>query len=131
MSPPGYTYLCGLNYTDKKLQTLQDKDLVLSLEKNIRGGISSVMGDRYNKSNEHKSIFNIDTNNLYGPWMSQMLLYDENEKWHGHPGLYMNQLEKIMKTADDSDIGFFYRSWCKTLWFYKRKNKKPSILSSK
>ena len=54
VSLPGYTYQCALNYTDIKLQTLQDKDLILLLENNIRGGISSVMGDRYVKSDENK-----------------------------------------------------------------------------
>ena len=47
VSLPGYTWQCGLKYTEIKLQTLQDKDMVLLLENNIRGGISSVMGDRY------------------------------------------------------------------------------------
>ena len=47
VSLPGYTYQCALKYTDIKLQTLQDKDLILFIENNIRGGISSVMGDRY------------------------------------------------------------------------------------
>ena len=54
VSLPGYTWQCGLKYPDIKLQTLQDKDLILLLENKIRGGISSVMGDRYVKSNEIK-----------------------------------------------------------------------------
>ena len=49
VSLPGYTYQCALKYTDIRLQTLQDKDLILLIENNIRGGISSVMGDRYVK----------------------------------------------------------------------------------
>ena len=53
-SLPGYTYQCVLKYTDIKLQTLQDKDLILLIENDIRGGISSVMGDRYVKSDEKK-----------------------------------------------------------------------------
>ena len=47
VSLPGFTYQCALKYTDIKLQTLQDKDLILLIENIIRGGISSVMGDRY------------------------------------------------------------------------------------
>ena len=27
--------------------------------------------------------------------------------WHGDPGLYMNWLEEILNTPDDSDIGYF------------------------
>ena len=62
---------CGLNYTHIKLQTLQDKDMTLFLENNIRGGISSVMGDRYGKSDENKKILYMDATNLHGHSMSQ------------------------------------------------------------
>ena len=54
VSLPCYTWQCGLKYTDIKLQTLQDRDIVLLLQYNIRGGISSVMGDIYVISNENK-----------------------------------------------------------------------------
>ena len=57
VSLPGYTYQCPLKYTDIKLQNLQDKDLILLIENNFRGGISSVMGDRYVKSDENKKIW--------------------------------------------------------------------------
>ena len=45
---------CGLKYTGINLQTLQDIDLILTLENNLRGGISSVFGDRFVKSVENK-----------------------------------------------------------------------------
>ena len=77
VSLPGYTWGCGLKYTDIKLQTLQDKDMILLLENNIRGGISSVMGDRYVCSTNEKKILYIDANNLYGWAMSQSLPYDD------------------------------------------------------
>ena len=70
---PGYTWECGLKYTGINLHTLQDKDLILTLENNIRGGISSVMGDRYVKSDENKKILYMDATNLYGHSMSQPL----------------------------------------------------------
>ena len=54
VSLPGFTWQCGLKYTGINLQTLQDKDMILLLENNIRGGISSVMGDRYIKSDYDK-----------------------------------------------------------------------------
>ena len=41
-----YTYQYALKKADITLQTLQDKDLILLLESIIRGGLSSVMGDR-------------------------------------------------------------------------------------
>ena len=35
--------------------------MILLLENNIRGGISSVMGNRYVKSNDNKKILYIDS----------------------------------------------------------------------
>ena len=101
VSLPGYTWQCGLKYTGINLQTLQDKDMILLLEKNIRGGISSVMGDRYIKSDKNKKILYIDANILYGHSMSQYLPYDECK--------FNNtvKLEDILYTPDDSDIGYF------------------------
>ena len=62
MSLPGYTWKCGMKNTDIKLQTLQDKDLVLTFETIIRGSISSVMGVRYVESDEKEKILYIDAN---------------------------------------------------------------------
>ena len=104
---PGYTYQCALKNTDIKLQTLQDKDMILLIENNIRGGISSVMRDRYVKSDENNTVLYMDATNLYGLSMSQMLPYDEIEMWHGHPDKYWNWLEEILNTPGDSDIGYF------------------------
>ena len=101
VSLPGYTWQCGLNYTGINLQTLQDRDMILLLENNIRGGISSVMGDRYIKSDENEKILYIDANNLYGHSMSEPLPYDEikfNKNF---------KIEDILNTPDDSDIGYF------------------------
>ena len=107
VSLPGYTYQCALKYTNIKLKTLQDKDLILLIENNIRGGISSVMGDRYVKSDENKKILYMDDTNLYGHSLSQMLPYDEIEMWHSDPDKYWNWLDEILKTPDDHEIGYF------------------------
>ena len=96
-----------MKYLDIKLQTVQDKDLILLIKNNRRGGTSSVMGDRYVKSDENKKILYIDATNLYGNSMSQLLPYDEIEMWHSHPDLYMNWLEEILNTPDDNEMGFF------------------------
>ena len=77
VSLPGYTWQCGLKYTGINLQTLHDKDMILLLENNMRGGISSVMGDRDVKSDENKKISYKDANNLYGWAMSEISPYDE------------------------------------------------------
>ena len=101
VSLPGYTWECGLKYTGINLQTLQDKDMILLLENNIRGGISSVMGDRYIKSDENKKILYVDANNLYGHSMSEPLPYDEI-KFDNNI-----KIEDMLNTPDDSDIGYF------------------------
>ena len=101
VSLPGYTWQCGLKYTGINLQTLQDKDMILLLENNIRGGISSVMGDRYIRSDENKKILYIEANNLYGHSMSEPLPYDEI-KFDNNI-----KIEDILNTPDDSDIGYF------------------------
>ena len=101
VSLPGYTWQCGIKYTGINLQTLQDRDMILLLENNIGGGISSVMGDRYIKSDKNKKILYIDAKNLYGHSMSQYLPYDEIK--------FDNtvKLEDIINTPDDNDIGYF------------------------
>ena len=101
VSLPGYIWQCGLNCTRINLQTLQDKDMIVLLQNHIRGGISSVVGDRYVKSDENKKIFYMDANILYGHSMSQPLPYDE---------IKFNRdvkLENVLNTPDDSDIGYF------------------------
>ena len=97
----GYTWQCGMKNTDIKLQTLDDKDLILTLENNITGDISSVMGGRYVKADENKKILYIDANNLYGWAMSEYLPYDET-KFDRNV-----KLEDILNTPDDSDICYF------------------------
>ena len=52
----GHTWQGGLKNTRINLHTLQDEDLILILENNIRSGVSSVMGDNYVKSDEIKKI---------------------------------------------------------------------------
>ena len=56
-SLPGYTWKVGLKQTKIKLDFIKEKELLLLLENNIRGGISSVMGDRYVESSENKQIY--------------------------------------------------------------------------
>ena len=101
VSLPGYTWQCGMKHTDIKLQTLQDKDMILLLENNIRGSISSVMGCRCVRSYENKKILYVDANNLYGCAMSESLPYDEI-KFDTNV-----KLEGILNTPTDSDIGYF------------------------
>ena len=75
--------------------------MILLLQNNIRGGIYSVMGDRYVKSSDTIKILYIVANNLFGHSMSQLLPYDE---------IKLDQkvnLEDILNTPYDSNIGYF------------------------
>ena len=101
VSLPVYTWQCGLKCTGINLQTLQDKDMILLLENNIGGGISSVMGDRYVQSDKNRKILYVDANNLYGHSMSQPLPFDEL-KFDKNV-----KLEDVLNTPIDSNIGYF------------------------
>ena len=59
------------------------------------------MGDRYIQSDENEKILYIDANNLYGHSMSEPLPYDEI-KFDQNV-----ELEDILNTPDDSDLGYF------------------------
>ena len=56
--------------------------------------------------------------------MSQKLTFDEIEMWHGHPDHYMNELEEILNTLDDSDTGYFIKVDLKYPAEIKRKQRK-------
>ena len=79
--------------------------MILLLENNIRGVISSIMGDRFVKSDDNKKMLYVDADNLYGHSMNQPVPYNEIDMWHGHPDLYLKNIEEILNTSDDSDIG--------------------------
>ena len=75
--------------------------MILLLENIIRGGISSVLGDRYVISDENKKILYVDANNLYSQSMSQPLPYYEIKFGENV------ELEDILNIEYDSDIGYF------------------------
>ena len=75
--------------------------MILLLENNIRGGISSVIGDRYVQSDENKKILYIDATSLYGHSMSEPLPYDEIKFDRDIKS------EDILNTTDDTGIGYF------------------------
>ena len=100
VSSPDSTWHCGVKYTDIRIQTLQDKDMILLLEKKYKS-LSSVMGDRYVKSDENKTILYIDASELYGHSMSQPLPFHKTK-------IERNVcLQDILNTPHISDIGCF------------------------
>ena len=77
--------------------------MILLLENNVRGGILSVMGDGFVKTDEKKKILYIDANNLYCHSMSEPLTYDQI-KFDKNV-----KLEDILNIPDDSDIGYLIK----------------------
>ena len=118
-SLPGYTWKAGLKLTKIKLDYIKCKELLLLLENNIRGGISSVMGPRFIESNENTKLLYIDANNLYGWAMSQYLPTGDFKKMQGYTqnchgeamqsdSALMNEItEDILNTPDDNEFGYF------------------------
>ena len=112
-SLPGYIWKAGLKLTNIKLDFIKDKELLLLLENNIRGGISSVMGDRHVQSDENKQILYIDANNLYGWAMSHYLPTGEFEILPLNPCNYTDNynleqlVEDLLQIPDDNEYGFF------------------------
>ena len=102
-----------MKLTKIELDFIKEKDLLLLLENNIRGGISSVMGDRYIQSDEQTKILYIDANNLYGWAMSQYLPTGEFEKIPTEgdlltEGYDLDQIvEDLLQMPDDNEYGFF------------------------
>jgi len=80
-----FAWDCMLKMTKQKLELLTDYDMVLTIDRGIRGGISECsnryakannkyMNEKYDKSKESVFIEYLDANNLYGWAMSIYLM---------------------------------------------------------
>ena len=65
------------------------------------------MGNKYVKSKGNRKFLYIDATSLYGWALSEFLPHDEIKMRHGHPDCYIDELEGILNTPDDSNIGYF------------------------
>jgi len=108
---PGLSWDAMLKKTQIKLELLHDSNMLLMIEKGIRGGIS-IISKRYAKANnkylsdfspekESSFIKYLDANNLYGWAMSQPMPYEgfkwmhkeELKYWRKHPCILEVDLE--------------------------------------
>ena len=101
VSLPGYSFDCWLMSSGVTLDTLQDKQMLDDFVGAKRGGICGIMGDRYIKNSDGKSIWYIDASNLYGYAMMQKLPYKDSEF------VTTTTLDTILNTPDDSDHGYY------------------------
>ena len=105
---PGYTWDCMLKYTGCSLETIQDVDILLFIERAIRGGVSQCCNrfseannkymETYDSNKPSTYILYSDVNNLYGWAMSQCLPYGGFE--------WADCNIDVTNIPDDSDIGY-------------------------
>ena len=103
------SWKAGLKLTNIKLDFIKDKHLLLLLKNNIRGGISSVMGDRFVESNENKQILYIDANILYGWAMSQYLPTGTFEKLYFPQQYELDQIVENLRFIPDNNTWILHR----------------------
>ncbi|CAB0041192.1 unnamed protein product [Trichogramma brassicae] len=105
---PGYSWDAMLLYTQVELELLTDVDMLLFVEKGIRGGVSQCcsrfseannryMGEDYNPEKEDVYLMYYDVNNLYGWAMAQYLPYG---------GFEWDDAKDYLTLPEDSEYGY-------------------------
>ena len=115
LSAPGLAWQAALKKTKVKLDLLTDIDMLLMVEKGIRGGIchsiyryakanNKYMKD-YDKNKESSYLKYWDVNNLYGWAMSQKLPVN-NFEWIKETSQFNEDF--IKNYIEESDDGYFF-----------------------
>ena len=111
-SSPGFAWEAMLKMTGVKLQLLDDIDMVLMVEKGMRGGISMI-SKKYAKANNPQVpdfdpsqpttwLTYLDMNNLYGTSMSEPLP-ERDFHWLNFEEIEQLDLDQV---SDDSETGY-------------------------
>ena len=118
MSAPGLSWQACLKKKGVKLELLTDYDMLLMIEKRIRGGICQAKHSyakannkymkNYDKNNESSYIEYLDANNLYGWAMSQKLPVN-GCKWVKQKKSSEFNEAFIKKYDQDSNTGYFLK----------------------
>ena len=116
LSALGVVWQACLKKTKVKLELLTDIDMLLMVEKGIRGGICQAIHRHAKANNKYMKNYNkdiissylmyLDANNLYGWAMSQKLPIN-GFKWVGKSKLSRFNEIFIEKYYGSSDIGYF------------------------
>lgn len=104
---PGLTWDAMLKYTEVELELITDIDMMMFVERGIRGGVSQCSNryayannkymSSYNDKEESKYLMYYDVNNLYGWAMTQCLPYG---------GFTWADNATDFNVADDSSVGY-------------------------
>lgn len=112
---PGLSFDAMLKYTKVEIELLTDIDMLLFIERGIRGGISQcskryvkannkyMNGGSYDSTKESNFIMYFDANNLYGHSMSQYLPWN-NFRWC----TFNFTAHTIMQLHDQSCDGYIF-----------------------
>ena len=116
VSVPGLAWQACLKKTEVKLELITDDDMLLTIEKGIRGGICQATHryakannkymKNYDKNNESSYIEYLDANKLYGWEMSQKLPVN-GFKWVKQNKLSKSNEDFIKKFDENSNTGYF------------------------
>ncbi|XP_055306814.1 uncharacterized protein LOC129571069, partial [Sitodiplosis mosellana] len=116
---PGLSWDAMLKYTDVVIELITDVDMLLFVERGIRGGITQCnkryveannkyMREGYDPNKKTNYLMYLDANNLYGHAMCQPLPISDY-KWADFDLSNVDNMVEIIKNlSEDSDTGYIF-----------------------